>query len=326
MDEWKIIASLPNKIVTQQDLRRKGSWIPPLLMLLPGLVPIWLGIPILPQTIACQPLGLTLLHCEKKQAFLGIPIHSESYNQTTSKPQSTTKVIPGNTLLVSIGVAWIGGLGSILFLSAWLTVTLTTCSIEQATNQISICTKTALGQRVATYLISEVQELMLTLPSSASVAIESSFADLVKIKLKTPSGKFVLLYYQTYDQLTQIDDLLVSLSQLLNLPENLVLTDWGLDVWKFESNGKITTHRLGKCLGEYTFKDIATVETETMEEDHAKRTYCYRVNLVTINGKRLPVAQFLSEELNVNKTTCAEIRANLVSDRLRQFMNFPVVQ
>lgn len=326
MNEWKIIQSLPNKIVTQKDCRRKGSWIPPLFLVLPGLVPIWLGIPILPQTIVCQPVGVTLLQCEKKQAFLGIAVHSESYTQTTSKPQSTTKVIPGNTLLVSIGVAWIGGLGSILLLSAWLTVTLTTCTIEKATNQISICKKTALRQRVATYLISEVQEMMLTLPSCASVAIEGSLADLVKIKLKTSSGKFLHLYNETYDQLPQIDKLLVSLSQLLNLPYNLVLTDWGLDVWKFESNGKITTHRLGKCLAEYIFEDIVSVETETREEDNPKSIYCYRVNLVTTDAKRLPVSQFLSEELNATKTTCAEIRANLVSERLRQFLNFPVIQ
>lgn len=325
MNEWKIIEFLPNKIVTQKDSRIKGSWIAPLLLVLPGLVPIWLGIPILPATIVCQPVGVSSLRCEKKPEFLGISIHSQSYTQPASKPKPSTVTIPGNTLLVSIGVAWTGGLGSLLLLSAWYTVTLTTCTLERATNRISISKKTALRQRVTTYLTSEVQELMLKLPSSATT-IESFAAAVVEIKLKTNSGKSLLLYSQPYDQLPQIDKLLVSLSHLLNLPYKLVL-DLGLEVSKFESNGKITTHKLGKCFADYTLKDIATVETETREEGkNANNIYRYRVNLVTTDGKTLPISEFISEDLDATNTSYAKLRANQVSERLRQFLNFPAVQ
>lgn len=325
MNEWKIIESLPGKIVTQEDLRRKGSWIAPLLLVFPGLVPIWLGIPILPATIFCQPVGISSLQCKKKQEFLGIPIQSQSYTQPVSKPKPSTEVIPGNTLLVFIGVSWIGGLGTILLLSAWFTVTLTTYTIERATNQISICKKTALRQCVTTYLTSEVQELMLKLPSNATT-IEGFAGAVVKIKLTTHSGKSLLLYSQTYDHLPQDDKLLVGLSQLLNLPYKLVL-DLGLEVWKFESNGKITTHKLGKCFAEYTFQDIAGVEIETLEEGKNPNNICrYRVNLVTIDGKKLPVSEFISEDLDATNTSYAKIRANQVSHRLRQFINFPAVQ
>ncbi|AFZ57751.1 hypothetical protein H6G54_16855 [Anabaena cylindrica FACHB-243] len=187
MNEWKIIESLPGKIVTQEDSRIKGSWIAPLLLVLPGLVPIWLGIPILPATLFCQPVGISSLQCKKKQEFLGIPIQSQSYTQPASKPK--------------------------------------------------------------------------------------------------PS------------------------------------------IWKFESNGKITTHKLGKCFAEYTFKDIAGVEIETLEEGKNANNICrYRVNLVTINGKRLPVSEFISEDLDATNTSYAKIRANQVSDRLRQFTKFPAVQ
>jgi hypothetical protein len=325
MNEWKIIESLPSKIVTQEDLRRKGSWIAPLLLVLPGLVPIWLGIPILPTTIVCQPVGVSSLQCEKKQELLGIPLYSQSYTQPASKPKPSTEVIPGNTFPVLIGVAWVGGLGSLLLLSACFTVTLTTCTIERATNRISISKKTALRQRVTTYLTSEVEELMLKLPSSATT-IEGFAGAVVKIKVTTLSGKSVLLYSQPYDKLPEVDKLLVSFSQLLHLPYKLVL-DLGLEVWKFEAKGKISNDRLGKCLAEYTFKDIAKVETETLEEGkNANNIYRYRVNLVTNDGKRLAISEFISEDVNATNTSYAKIWANQVSDHLRQFINFPAIQ
>ncbi len=325
MNQWKITESLPNKIITQEDNRIKGSWIAPLLMLLPGLFPIWLGIPILPATVVCQRVGVSSLRCEKKPEFLGLPIPKESYTQPGSKPRNTNQVIPGNTILVSIGLAWVCGLGLILLLSAWYTVTLTTCTIDRTTSRISITKKMALRQRINTYLISEVQELMLKLPSSATT-IESFATAVVEIKLTTRSGKSLLFYSQGYDQLSEIDKLVVNLSQLLNIPYKLVLA-LGLEVWKFESNGKITAHKLSKYLAEYTFKDIAKVETQTLEEGkNANNIYRYRVNLVTTNGKRLGISEFISEDFDVNHTSHAKIRANQVSDRLRQFINFPGVQ
>ncbi|MTJ48466.1 hypothetical protein [Dolichospermum sp. UHCC 0259] len=324
MNQWKITESLPNKIVTQEDTRIKGSWIAPLLMVLPGLVPIWLGTTILPATVVCQPVSVSSLQCQKKSEFLGITIPIQTYTQPTSKPRNTTQVIPGNTILLSIGLAWVGGLGSILLLSAWYTVTLTTCTIDRTTSRISITRKTALRQRINSYLISELQELMLKLPSSTTT-IENFATAAVEIKLTTHSGKSLLFYAQSYDQLPEIDKLLVNLRQLLNIPYKLVL-DLGLEVWKFESNGKITVHKVGKYLAEYAFKDIAKVETETLEEGkNANNIYRYRVNLVTTNGKRLGISEFISEDFDINHTSYAKIRANQVSDRLRQFINFPGV-
>ncbi|MBN3927058.1 hypothetical protein [Nostoc sp. NMS4] len=325
MNEWKIIESLPSKIVTQKDSRIKGSWIAPLLLVLPGLAPIWLGISILPITIVCQPVGLSSLQCEKKQEFLGIPFQSQSSTQLVSKPKPSTEVIPGNSLPVLIGVAWVGGLGSLLLLSAWLTVTLTTCTIEKTANQISISKKTALRKRVTTYLISEVEELVMTLPSS-NITIESFAGAVVEIKLRSHSGKSLLLYAQAYDQLPQVEKLLGSISHLLNLPYKLVL-DLGLEVWTFESKGKIAVHKLGKCLEEYSLKDIATVETETIEEGkNANNISRYRVNLITKTGKKLGISEFMSEDLDETNTSYAKVRANQVCDRLHQFINFRSVQ
>jgi hypothetical protein len=325
MNQWKITESLPNRIVTQEDNRTKGSWIAPLLMVFSGLVPICLGVTILPARVVCQPVTVSSLQCQKKSEFLGISIPIQTYTQPVSKPRNSTQVIPGNIIMLSIGLAWVGGLGLILLLSAWYTVTLTTCIIDRTTSRISITKKTALHQRINTYLISEQQELMLKLPSS-DTTIESFSTAVVEIKLTTRSGKSLLFYAQSYDQLPEIDKLVVNLSQLLNIPYKLVL-DLGLEVWKFELNGKITAHKLGKLFAEYTLKDIVGVETETKEEGkNTNQVYRYGVNLVTTNGNRLAISEFMSEDLDSNNTSYAKIRANQVSDRLREFTNLPAIQ
>lgn len=316
MHEWKIIEYLPNKIVTQEDLRRKGSWITPLILVLSGLVPIWLGITILPTTVACQPEGTSSVKCEKKQKVLGITVKSQSYTQPALNPQPSSKIITGDTFPVLIGVSWVGGLGSLLLLSAWFTVTLTTCTIERVANQISITKKTALRQCVTTYLMSEVEELILKLPSSATT-IEHFARAIVEIKLTTRSGKSQLLYGQAYDQLPQIEKLLVSLSQLLNLPYKLVL-DLGLEVCKVEPKEKITIHKLGKCVAEYSLKDITTVETETIEEGKNPNNISrYRLNLVTKVGEKLAISEFISEDLDATNTSYAKVRANQVRELLK---------
>lgn len=316
MHEWKIVESLPNKIVTQKDLRRKGSWIAPLTLVLSGLVPIWLGITILPTTIVCQPVGTSSIKCEKKQEFLGITFNSQSYTQPGLKPHPSTETIPGYTFPILIGIAWVGGLGSLLLLSAWFTVTLTTCTIERVANQVSIIKKTALSQRVTTYPRSEVEELIMKLPSSATT-IEHFAGAVVEIKLTTRSGKTLVLYGQAYDQLRQIEEFLVSLSQLLNLPYKLVV-DLGFEVCKFEPKGKITIHKLGKCVAEYNSKDIITVETETIEEGKNPNNICrYRLNLVTKAGEKLAISEFVSEDLDATNTSYAKVRANQVRDLLK---------
>jgi hypothetical protein len=325
MNQWKITESLPNKIVTQEDNRIKGSWIAPLLMVFSGLVPTCLGVTILPARVVCQPVTVSSLQCQKKAEFLGISIPIQTYIQPVSKPRNSTQVIPGNTIMLSIGLAWVGGLGGILLLSAWYTVTLTTCTLDKTISRISITKKTALRQRINTYLTSEVQELMLKLPSSATT-IEAFASSVVEIKLTTDSGKSVLFYAQDYNQLSQIDKLVLNLSQILNIPYKLVL-EMGAEVWKVESNGKITAHKLGKLFAEYTVKDIAGVETETKEEGkNTNNIYRYGVNLVTTNGKRLAISEFMSEDLDVNNTSYAKIRANQVSELLREFINLPAVE
>ncbi len=290
MHEWKIIESLPNKIVTQEDLRRKGSWITPLILVFSGLVPIWLGITILPATITCQPVSISSVKCEKKQDFLGITVSNQSYTQTALRPQSSTETITGNTSLLLIGVAWVGGFGSLLLLSAWFTVTLTTCTIDRIANQVSIIKKTALRQRFTTYPMSEVEELSVILPSSATT-IESFASAVVEIKLRTRSGKNMLLYGQAYDQLPQIEKLVSSLSQLINLPYKLVVI-FGLEFCKFEPQGKITISKSGRGITEYNFTDIVTVETETIEEGkNPNNISSYRLNLVTKAGEKIAISE-----------------------------------
>lgn len=322
MNGWKIIESLPHKIETQQDLRGRGSWIAPWLLVLPGFVPIWLGIAILPIKIVCQPVSVNSVRCEKKHEFLGITLQSQSYTELASKPQPSTEVIEGNIFTLLIGVTWVGGLSSLLLLSTWLTVTVTTFTIEKATNQISVSKKTAFRQSTTTYLISDMAELLLKLCSN-NTTVENFASAAVDIRLKTRSGRSLLLCSQAYDQLPQIDKFLVNLSQLINIPYKLVL-DLGLEVWKFESSGEITAYKLGKCFAEYTFKDIATVETEDREKgQNTNNVHRYRVNLITTNGKRLGISEFLSEDLDANNTSYAKIRANQVRDRLIQFINLP---
>jgi len=319
MSNWSIVEKSPNRILTQENLSQNINLLTRslhfALICIPGLIPIWLGLPLLPGKITCQP-SKNIVECRKTQSFLTIPVKTEFFEQQRKSSRIVEEPISGETTLVWIGIGYIGGIILLILLFS-STVTIRRIWTFDKNSAIAKEQKITRLRSVETiYPCKEINGIILEL---TDILIDSN-PTYIKIKLNlqfdqqlteyTPFNKEQPVIFSSEYQ--HFEELISSIAQpicgMLNLPLMLnVFSEYGSIFLNFAEK-KLERHAQGKSLS-ISFQSIQGFEIDILSngrlvvptDDTAIDTYIhyeyiYKVQLVLKDSQQLSVIKIESRE------------------------------
>ncbi|PZO38840.1 MAG: hypothetical protein DCF19_15310 [Pseudanabaena frigida] len=316
---WSIIEKSPNRIRTQENISQNISLffrcLHFLLICIPGLISIWLGLPLLPVKVSCQP-SKNIVECRKTQSFLTITVKTETVQQQRKLSRIVEESIPGETTLVWIGVGYIGGIILLILLFS-STVTIRRIWTFDKNSMIVKGQKiTSLRSVETIYPCEEINGIILEL---TDILIDSNPTH-IRIKLNFRSDRQPIEYipfnkkqpvifsgeYQHFEEF--VSSIAQPICGMLNQPLMLnIFSEYGSMFFDF-SEKKFEGYAQDKSFN-HSFQSIQRFEIDLLSngryviptDDTAINSYIhyeyiYKVQLVLKDGQRLSVIKIESRE------------------------------
>jgi preprotein translocase subunit Sss1 len=344
MPNWTAIEKSPQRVVTQQDLQQKSNLVMQIIMLLlisiPGGLAIWIGLPVLPKTLNCQPVG-NIAECQEVSKFFKLPVKKTIFQQTRKLLKPTQSEIPGDMNLVGIGLAYLGAIGAILLIFAW-TITTKEVWIFDKHRQILVRKKYKTLRKIEQKyhpqdifnLSLEITDLLIDSTYPAIFA-KINLADRDTTKISIFSPREPVIYDDEYDEFTEIISMIVNpISTILKIP-------WQLKFF-FDRNCYIFNFDR-QCIEGFTynsssnipFQDIHSFEIESLFGIHTKaeslgddeviHRCIIRLILITKYGGRFPIHQAESRDDMGRNEQIGELRS-IEQSRSYQWMKLLIPQ
>ncbi|PZV18883.1 MAG: hypothetical protein DCF20_02170 [Pseudanabaena sp.] len=316
---WSIIEKSPNRIRTQENLSQNTSLLSRCLhfalICIPGLIPIWLGLPLLPGKVTCQP-SKNIVECRKTQSFLTIPVKTEIFEQQRKLSRIVEEPISGETTLVWIGIGYIGGIILLILLFS-STVTIKRIWTFDKNSAIVKGQKfTSLRSVETIYPCKEINGIILELtdilidsnPTHIRIKLNFQF-DRQPIKYMPFNKKQPVIFSGKYKHFEEfVSSIAQPICGMLNQPLMLnIFSEYGSMFFDF-SEKKLERHAPGKSFN-ISFQSIQGFEIDVLSngryvvptdntaiDSYIHYEYIYKVQLVMKDSQRLSVIKIESRE------------------------------
>jgi hypothetical protein len=359
MNRWSVIEKSPQRIVTEEKLGESSNLISGILMFLlccvPGFVALWMGIPNLPKILSCKPSG-SISQCQEVQKFLNIPIKTRSFVQPQKISAPIVRELGGNITVVSVGLAYIGGIVGIVIIYSSMVVGRRVWVFDRNRQVIVNEKYTALRKTEQRYRQQDVFGIILEIndfyinanPEHIFVRLNLQSGE-QPIRYLPFNSQQPIIYDCEYSTLAEaIDTVIRPTSKVLQVPYQLKFFFQQQACSIFDFDRQYIDVFADQDSYQIPFTDIQRFEIEKISDNQsivsigenslhtdAHHSYTYRLLLITNDGECLPIHQVESNDSSIRHERAEELLSltnnqgyrwmELLQQELEQLMNLVMV-